>query len=306
MSDQHETGIGVLDLEELYLSQAFGRRPARTVSAAPATVPSEPAELAEPAWLEQVFLSDAFGHPEAVTAPPRVVERSASAAAGRPALVLLSGSGEGGPARDGTYPHHRAIAAVSGVAAAALVVASLASGTGHGPGRAPASGTEQAQGVPPGHGVPGSGGGSQPNTVGEPVLPNPSSTTRTPAGSGGGGTGATLTLFSPPAASVVPQGTTGGVSTPPAAAAPVGGGSSPGTPPPPGDSGAGGVLTPALSVIGNEVSSVGSSVSSTTGDVDQALPVASVIEAVGTLATSATDDLGGGTPPTILAGGLQQ
>jgi hypothetical protein len=66
------------------------------------------------------------------------------------------------------------------------------------------------------------------------------------------------------------------------------------------------VLTPALNVVGNEVSSVGSSVSTTTGDVSQALPVASVIQSVGTVATAAVNNLGGGTPPTILAGGLQQ
>jgi hypothetical protein len=36
------------------------------------------------------------------------------------------------------------------------------------------------------------------------------------------------------------------------------------------------------------------------------LPVASVIQSVGTVATAAVNNLGGGTPPTILAGGLQQ
>ena len=60
------------------------------------------------------------------------------------------------------------------------------------------------------------------------------------------------------------------------------------------------MLTPALNVVGNEVSSVGSSVSSTAGDVSQALPVASVIQAVGSVATSAANNLGGGTPPNIL------
>jgi len=39
LSDQQETGIGVtLDLEELFLSREFGRRPVRTISSAPASV----------------------------------------------------------------------------------------------------------------------------------------------------------------------------------------------------------------------------------------------------------------------------
>lgn len=299
MSDQQGTGIGVvLDLEELFLSRGFGRRPARVVSTAPATV------VSEPAWLEQVFLSDAFGHPELVM-DPGFAEGPAPGVAGRPALVLLRGGGEGGPARgDITQPHHRALAAVSGVAAAALAVAALASGTGQGPGRAPAPGTEQAQGAAPGRGVPGSVGGSRTNPVGPTVLPS-APTIGTSGVSGGGGTNATLTAFSPPVASVVPPGTTAGA-TPPAAPTQPGAGPSPG--PPAGGGGGGGtsVLTPALNVVGNEVTSVGSSVTSTAGDVSQALPVASAIQGVGAVATAAVDNLGGGTPPTILAGSLQQ
>jgi hypothetical protein len=60
------------------------------------------------------------------------------------------------------------------------------------------------------------------------------------------------------------------------------------------------VLQPALNVVGNEVTGVGTSVSSTSGDVGQALPVASVIQAMGSVATSADNNLGGGTPPNIL------
>ena len=139
MSDQQETGAGViLDLEELFLSREFGRRPMHRTSPAVAAVESAPAQL------EQVFLSEVFGHPEVVTAATRVVEEPAPAVSGRPGLVLLKGGGEGAVERDNA--HYRAIAAVSGVAAAALAVAGLNAGTAPRPGRPPI--TEQAQGVP--------------------------------------------------------------------------------------------------------------------------------------------------------------
>ena len=60
------------------------------------------------------------------------------------------------------------------------------------------------------------------------------------------------------------------------------------------------MFTPALTVVGNEVSSAGSSASSTPGDVSQSLPVASAIGAVGSVATSAVNNPGGGTPPNSL------
>jgi hypothetical protein len=290
VSDQQATGIGVvLDLEELFRSREFGRRPARLVPAAPATVASEPAQL------EQVLLADVFGRPNAVAAAVRVLEESAPALSGQPTLVLLSGGGEAAPGRDTTHPQHRAIAAVSGVAAAALAMAGVASGPGQGPGRAPV--TQQAQGAPNPSRT-GSGGGSQLGPVGPTVLPNPSNT-GTPGTSvapGGGGTNAALTAYTTPVAAGSPQGSTGGgAAPPPAAPAPGGGGSSPGTPP--GNGGGGSMLTPALNVAGNEVSGAGSSASSTAGDVSQA--------AVRPVATSAVNNLGGGTPPNI-AGALNQ
>jgi hypothetical protein len=288
MSDQQarDTGV-VLDLEELFLAREFGRGPAWSVSTAPATVASEPAQL------EEVFLSDVFGHPEVVAAAVRVVEESAPARSGRPTLVLLRGGGEGAIGRDTT--HHRAIAAVSGVAAAALAVAGLASETGQGPGRAPV--TEQAQGAP-NPAQTGSVGALQPGPV-APALPLNSSSIGTSAAPGGGGTNAALTSFTTPVAAGSPQGATGGgVATPPATPAPAGGGTSPGAPA--GGGGGSSVLQPALNVVGNEVTSVGTSVSSTAGDVGQALPVASVIQAVGSVATSVDNNLGGGTPPNIL------
>ena len=286
MSDQQETGIAlVLDLEGLFLSREFGRRPVRSVATAPATVASEPAQL------EQVFLSDAFGHPEVVAAATRVLEESAPAVsiAARPALVVLKGGADGGLGRDTS--HYRAIAAVSGVAAAALAVAGLAPGTGHGPGNPPV--TEQAQGVLPGQVGPGAGAGSRSGPAGATVLP---------VASGGGSENAVLASFSAPVLSAVPPRQAGAAGS--LAAVPAGSGSSPGTPP--GSGVGGGMLAPALNLVGNDVSSVGSSASSTAGDVEQALPVASVLQTVGTVATSAVNNLGGGTPPTISAGALKQ
>lgn len=278
MSDQQETGIGVvLDLEELFLSREFGRRPVRALSSAPAAAASEPAQL------EQVFLSEVFGHPEVLTITTPVVTLDAPALSGGPALVLLPGGGERGTGLESARA--RTIAAVSGVAAAAFAVAGLASGTGQGPGRS--SVTEQAQSASRGHGLPAPGAASQPGSAGPAVPSSPSST----GTSGGGSTVAQLTSFSTPGAAAVPQAANGsGATTPVAPASP---GSAP-APGPPGSGGGGSMLTPALTVVGNAVTSVGSSVTATSGDLGQALPVSSVLQAVGTVAT----------PPTVLAGAL--
>ena len=62
MSDQRRTGA-VISLEEIFRSREFGRRPARWDGAPVPTV-----EAADPPHLEQVFLSELFGHPEAIAA----------------------------------------------------------------------------------------------------------------------------------------------------------------------------------------------------------------------------------------------
>jgi hypothetical protein len=293
LSDQQETGIGViLDLEELFLSREFGRRPVRAVSSAPAAVASEPVQL------EQVLLSEFLGHPEALAVAAAASTLVAPAPTGRPALVLLKGGGEGTTGPESARV--RTLAAVSGVAAAALAVAGLTSGTGQGPGRPGV--TEQAQSARPGHGVPAPapGGASSPGPAGSAVAPSPSGT----GTSGGGGTVAQFTSFSTPAAAV-PQAASGSGAVVPAAA-PAPPGAAPAPDSPPGSAGGGSVLTPALTVVGNEVTTVGSNVTATSGDVAQALPVSSVLQAVGTVATSAMNNLGGGTPPTILAGALKE
>jgi hypothetical protein len=300
MSDQQQTGAGViLDLEELFLSREFGRRPSHRTSAAVAAVESAPAQL------EQVFLSEVFGRPEVVAAATRVVEESAPAVSGRPGLVLLKGGGEGAVERDNT--HYRAIAAVSGVAAAALAVAGLNSGTAPRPGRPPI--TEQAQGVPPRKGTPGSGA-SSPGAAGPVAQLSLPTLSGAPGAisvtSGGGATFAQLTSVATPAAAPIPRGTAGGGAAPSVPTVPTtpSGGSSPATPT--GGAGGGSTLAPAVAVVGNEVSSVGSAVTTTSGDLGQALPMPSATSALGTLATSAVNNLGGGSPPQILAGALKE
>ena len=300
MSDQQETGAGViLDLEELFLSREFGRRPMHRTSPAMAAVESAPAQL------EQVLLSEVFGHPEVVAAASRVVEESAPAVSGRPGLVLLKGGGERAVERDNN--HYRAIAAVSGVAAAALAVAGLNAGTAPRPGRPPI--TEQAQGVPL-TGTPGSGA-SSPGPAG-PVaqlsLPALSGAPGAISGtSGGGATFAQITSVASPAAPIPPGTAAGGAApsapTPTAPTTPSGG-SPPGIPT--GSDGGGSTLAPAVQVIGNQVSSVGSAVTTTSGDLGQALPMSSVTSALGTLATSAVNNLGGGSPPQIVASALKE
>jgi hypothetical protein len=258
MSDQKEAGA-VTSLEEVFLSREFGRLPSRGISSVRFTD-----EVAEPPQLEQVFLSREFGHPEAVTATtPALV-------APVPALAVLPGRAE----RDNT--RYRAIAAVSGVAAAALVVVGIAAGTGQ-PTKQP---TVSAQGP---HGSnPIGGGGSPQGTTPTPGSPGVTPTAAAGSGSGSGTPVAQLTSAttptSPEVVVEVPAGTTVEVvSTPPAQAAPTGTGSGSGGPPPPPVSGGGSVLTPLLVVVGNTVSTVGATVTATSTDLGHALPVASSV-----------------------------
>ena len=86
MSDQRRTGA-VISLEEIFRSREFGRRPARWDGAPVPTV-----EAADPPLLEEVFLSELFGHPEAIAAAAAPSHIGLTAASvGRPTLVLLRG-----------------------------------------------------------------------------------------------------------------------------------------------------------------------------------------------------------------------
>ncbi len=259
MSDQQKTGV-ITSLEEVFLSREFGRSPSREVS-----FKGHPREVGEPPQLEQVFLSETFGHPEAVAATREFVPPA-------PALAVLPGRGV--VERDTT--RYRAIAAVSGVAAAALVVVGVVSGTGQ-PTKQP---TVSAQG-PSGPRQPGTTrGGGSPTSGGGPQVGPPSAgagaTPDTTAGSPGGATVAQLASATSPIPQViveVPPGTTVAV-IPTSSVPPPATGSGGGTPPP-APSGGGGVLTPLLVVVGNTVSTVGATVTATSVGLGNALPVAS-------------------------------
>jgi hypothetical protein len=257
MSDQQQTGV-ITSLEEVFLSREFGRAPSRGISSIRLAH-----DVAAPPQLEQLFLADEFGHPEAVTAA------TAAVATAPPALVALPG--RGGTERDST--RYRAIAAVSGVAAAALVVVGIASGTGQ-PARHP---TVSAQG--PGSKPTGPTGGLPQGTTSQPGSSGAGGGSPV-AAIGGSGRGAPIAQLvsatSPSSRQViveVPAGTTVEVvtttTTPPPPATGPGG-----TPPPPAPGG-GSILTPLLVVVGNTVSTVGATVTATSDDLGSALPLAS-------------------------------
>jgi hypothetical protein len=256
MSDQQKTGA-VTSLEEVFLSREFGRLPSRGIS----SIGGSP-EIGEPPQLEQVFLSQAFGQPEAVTVTRPVLVASS------PALAALPGPG----ASERDSARYRAIAAVSGVAAAALVVVGIASGTGP-PATHP---TVSAQG-PHGSNPTGPTGGSPQGNAAQPSPSGvgPGTTLPSTAASGSGAAVAQLASDTTPTGQQVvvevPPGTTVEVvtSTPP----PPGAGS--GGTPPPATSGGGSILTPVLVVVGNTVSTVGATVTATSADLGHALPVAS-------------------------------
>ncbi len=265
MSDQRRTGA-VISLEEIFGSWEFGRRPARREGARVTTV-----EAADPPHLEEVFLSELFGHPEAIAAPAPSRIGLTAASVERPALVLL----RGGEDADRDLTRYRgAIGAVSGVAAAALVVAGMSSGSG--------SRSEQptisAQGKLSGHGLPTRGGGPLPAPGGAAMPPNaPGASTGQPPAATGGAAGAVpaaqlTAATTPPTPAVtvtVPPPTP--VEVAPSPPAPGGGASPTGTSP----GGGGSVLTPVFATVGNTVSTAGSTVTAASSDLAQAVPAAS-------------------------------
>jgi hypothetical protein len=270
MSDQRRTGA-VISLEEIFTSRDFGRRPARWDIPPVSTV-----EASDPPLLEQVFQSELFGHPEAVVAPslPGAAPVTPS---GRPALVLLSGRGD---AERDLMRYRGAIGAVSGVAAAALVVAGMTSGTG--------SRSEQptlsAQGNPPGQGGAG-GGGSFPGPGGVATQPGTTGPTpgSSPAATGGAVPApiahvASSTSITPASAAVlVGEPAPAPVVVAPAPPAPGGGTTPSGPAPGPAPGGGGSVLTPVLVTAGTTVASVGSTVTAASNDLAHAVPALSPV-----------------------------
>jgi hypothetical protein len=271
MSDQQETGV-ITSLEEVFLSREFGRAPSRPMSFRSGTQ-----EVAPPPQLEQLFLADEFGQPERVAA-------ATAATLAPPALVALPG--RAATERDRT--RYRAIAAVSGVAAAALVVVGITSGTGQ-PARQP---TVSAQGPGSSSSPSGPTGGTPPGTTTPPGSSGagagaPLAAT---AGSGSGATVASLVSATSPSGPQVivevPPGTTVEVApVSPAPPPPAGSGGTPPSPP----SGGSSILTPVLVVVGNTVSAVGTTVTAASDGLGNALPFASPLTGlVGNLGDTVT------------------
>jgi hypothetical protein len=270
MSDQRRSDA-VISLEEIFRSREFGRRPTRWESAPVATV-----EMTEPPQLEQVFLSELFGHSEALFATPSSGVTPFTPSTQRPILVVLPG---GRDAERDLWRYRGAIGAVSGVAAAALVVAGMTSGTG--------SRSEQptvsAEGKPPGHAtVPSGGAVPGPGGVATPPSASGQATGQPPRATGGsaGGTPiAQLTSATTPATPAVvvqvPPLTPVEVPPAPPASPPTPGGGTPPSGPSPG--GAGGVLTPVFVTAGSTVSAVGSTVTAASNDLAQAVPAVSPV-----------------------------
>ena len=281
MSDQRRAG-DVVTLEEIFGSRDFGRRPTRWDSGPVATV-----EPADPPHLEQLFLSDLFGHPEAIAAPLPFRVTSITAPVAPPVLVVLSGRGDA----EREFTRSRgAIGAVSGVAAAALVLAGMASGTGSPSGQP----TVSAEGKHPGHAPPAGPAGSlsapggvatQPNTASVATTGQPPAVTGSPAGAPPVAQLASATTPATAAVVVaVPPPTPVGVA--PSPPAPGGGTSPSGTSP----GGGGSALTPVFVTVGTTVSTVGSTVTAASNDLAQAAPAASpvtgLLGAVGTTVTN--------------------
>ena len=151
MSDHHDVGT-ISNLEELFLSREFGH--------------SE--EIDSPTWIDELWLGAAYD-PEAHLDPGPLEEVFLSRDFGRPmaeddeeTTADLDGPGATVLAftpRDASA-RQRAVASLSGVAAAVLVVAGVAGGSGHS--NPPGVPQAQAQAQAPAAAGPGSGSASAP------------------------------------------------------------------------------------------------------------------------------------------------
>jgi hypothetical protein len=247
MSDQSGA---ISDLEELFLAREFGLPSGRHLRA----VEEDLGEAPEPRELEEVFGSRDFGRPVAL----ELLEGGDDEPA--PNVVEFPFAGPGAKPLDRAV-RQRAVAALSGVAAAALVIAGLASAGGH-TGRADVAALAHQ---------------STPNGA-TAVAPNvasavPSLTTASDGASlagvttgfggstssGGAGAAPSVALASLP------------VTTSSGGSGPASGGTPTSTPAPGGGSTG---LAPVTSVVGTSISTAGSSVSAASGTVASAIPTA--------------------------------
>ena len=280
MSEQREGGT-ITSLEEVFLSREFGqasvrRAPAHRRSEEVAEVPQlEEVFLSEAPPLEDVFLSENFGRPE------RVAARRSHVLLPEPVDHAVAVVTPLHPVREST--RYRAIAAVSGVAAAALVVAGVASGGGHA-GRPTESAQAERVSAQSQHGGEAPGALSQAPPITSAAAPV--ATTLAQSGATGGGPDA----GSPPAVAVStaslvvapPSGTTVAPSPAPTGGAATSGGTggASGSPAPPAPSAPTDPLAPVVASVGSTVSQLGNTVTSTVTHIGAAVPPVATVTAL--------------------------
>lgn len=284
MSEQGE-GSTSTNLEEVFLSREFGPAPFRRGPADGrfgdgAEAPQLEEDLlsedfADAPALEEVFLSETFGRPRVVV-PRRAHGAPLELVAPHDAVVTPLR-----PTQEST--RYRAIAAVSGVAAAALVVVGVASGGHAGRPSVSAQGVRVSAQQPQGGGAPG-------DTSPVPAVTSataPVDTTVAQSGAGGAsfaGPAANTGVVVSTAALVAgtPSGTTPSRSPASTSGSPT---STPPTPPAaPTDP-----LAPVVASIGTTVSGQGTTVTSTVSQIGNALqPVAPITALLGSTGTTLT------------------
>jgi hypothetical protein len=260
MSD-HDVGIS--NLEELFLSREFGHSEEiegpTWLDELWLAAAFDPGARTESGPLEEVFLSRDFGHPLAEDDEETPVDPEG------PGATVLAFTPRDASARQ------RAVAALSGVAATVLVVAGVASGSGH-----PNSpGVTQAQApVAAGHRSGSAPASSAPSA--------PPSTTPTPAANDLGSRPAVLTsdtVSVPQLAVAASSGTTFTV-VPAAPATGTGGEPAPAPTPAPPPSTNTDPLSAVVVVAGNTVATAGTTVTTAANRVGAAVPPASSLTSV--------------------------
>jgi hypothetical protein len=273
MSDQSGA---ISDLEELFLAREFGLPSGRHLRA----VEEDLGEAPEPRELEEVFRSRDFGRPVAL----ELMEGGNEPA---PNVVEFPFAGPGAKPLDRAV-RQRAVAALSGVAAAALVIAGLASAGGH-TGRADVSALahQSTQSTPLG----GTAVGPDSSALPAPTTASGGAPEAVTSGdfsgttsSGGAGAAPPVVFASTPVAASSSASGSGSGGTPPAAPAPGGGGTG---------------LAPVMSIVGTAVGTAGSSVSAASGAVSTAVPTAPAVAGTMTQAGNDVSVLGQSliTPP---------
>ncbi len=262
MSD-HDVGIS--NLEELFLSREFGHSEEiegpTWLDELWLAAAFDPGALTEPGPLEEVFLSRDFGHPLAED------DEETPVGPDGPGATVLAFTPRDGSARQ------RAVAALSGVAATVLVVAGVASGSGHP--NSPSVTQAQAPAAA------GHRSDSAPASSAPSALP---STTPTPSANDLGSQPAVLTsaTVSVPQLAVAAQPGTPVTVAPTAPATGTGGAPAPApaptpAPPPPTTTDP---LNAVLVVAGNTVATAGTTVTTTASQVGAAVPPASSLTSV--------------------------